>query len=186
MAREDFATAPFDPDFLVSWNLQRARGLRGWTQMEATQHLARYGLEWSVASLSDAERAWSPDGRMREFTASDLVAFSLAYDLPLAWWFLPAPPDELGGISVRLDGTDEPLDDATIVNLCLSSSPEIEERIASLGLSRTLASEDKRRLLALLEAQETQLAEWAAAVKEARFDVEQHTHPPSADGGEER
>lgn len=186
MAREDFVTAPFDPDLLVSWNLQRARGLRGWTQTEATEQLARYGLGWSVASLSDAERAWTPDGRVREFTASDLVAFSLAYDLPLAWWFLPAPPDELDGIAVALDGVDEPLDNATIVNLCLASSPEIEERIASLSVPRSLALEDKRRLLALLEAQELQLTAWAEAVKEARADVEQYTDSPIADGKEAR
>ncbi len=95
-----------------------------------------------------------------EFTASDLAVFSLAYDLPLAWWFLPPPPNERGDITIGLDRVEEPLDDATLAKLSLGSSPEIEERLTSLGLLRSLADEDKRRLLALIDAQEAQLAEW--------------------------
>jgi hypothetical protein len=182
MGREDFVTSPFDPDLLVSWNLSKARQLRGWTQAEATQHLARFGLSWSVASLSDAERAWTPDGRQREFTASDLVAFSLAYDLPLAWWFLPAPPSERGDMTVGLDGVPEPLDDDTLTNLCLSSSPEIEDRLSSLGVSRSLAAEDQRHLLALIDAQETQLAAWLETLRDTRTAVERQPEHGAAEG----
>jgi hypothetical protein len=182
MAREDFTTHPFDPDLLVSWNLRKARELRAWTQADATKRLAVFGLSWSVASLSDAERAWTPDGRQREFTASDLVVFCLAYELPLAFWFLPPPPSERNEITVGLDGVPEPLDDATLTNLCLSSSPEIEDRLSSLGVSRSLAAEDQRHLLALMDAQETQLTEWLETVRDTRATVERQPEHGAADG----
>lgn len=172
MPHRDFVSYDFDPDLLVSWNLRKARKLRGWTQAEATQRLDTYGLSWSVASLSDAERAWTPEGRAREFTASDLTVFSLTYDLPLAWWFLPPPPEERGDIAIGLDRVVQPLDDATLIKLSLGSSPEIEERLVSLGVSRSLAAGDKRRLLALLDAQEAQLASWMETVKDSREVIE--------------
>lgn len=173
MPHEDFSSHDLDPDLLVSWNLRKARELRQWTQAEATQRLDSYGLPWSVASLSDAERAWTPEGRTREFTASDLVAFSLAYDLPLAWWLLPPPPDERGDMTVGLDRVVEPLDDATLVKLSFGSSPAIEGRLTSLGIPRSIADDDKRRLLALIDAQETQLTEWIEAVRDTRATVDQ-------------
>lgn len=172
MAREDFTTDPFDPDLLTSWNLRKARELRGWTQAEATERLHTFGLPWSTASLSDAERAWTPDGRQREFTASDLVVFSLAYDVPLSFWFLPPPPEERGEIVVGLAGTQERLDDATLIRLSLNSSPEIEHRLSSLGVSQSLAAQDRRRLLALLDAQEAQLSKWSEEVEKARATIE--------------
>jgi hypothetical protein len=176
MPHREFVSYDLDPDLLVSWNLRKARELRDWTQAEAIQRLDRFGLSWSVASLSDAERAWTLKGRTREFTASDLTVFSLTYDLPLAWWFLPPPPDERGNLTIGLDRVLQPFDDAALVKLGLGSSPEIEERLASLGVSRSLATEDKRRLLALIDAQEAQLAEWLASVKEARAVIEKHHH----------
>jgi hypothetical protein len=182
MPHQDFASYDLDPDLLVSWNLQKARKLRGWTQAEATKRLDDYGLPWSVASLSDAERAWTPDGRTREFTASDLVAFSLAYDLPLAWWLLPPPPDERGDMTIGLDRVNEPLDDATLVRLGLGSSPEIEERLSSLGVSRSLADEDKRHLLALIDAQETQLGDWIETVRNTRAAIEKQPKNKNPEG----
>lgn len=177
--REHFRSQSTDPDLLVSWNLRKARNLRGWTQAEASQHLGRFGLSWSVASLSDAERAWTPEGRQREFTATDLVAFSLAYDLPLAWWLLPPPPSERAGMTIRMDGLDEPLDNETLTSLCLGSSPEIEDRMSSLGISRSLAAEDKRHFLALLNAQEAQLAGWMKVVRDTRSTLEQQSEHPT-------
>ena len=173
MPHRDFVSYDLDPDLLVSWNLRRARELRGWTQAQATEQLDRYGLTWSVASLSDAERAWTPEGRTREFTATDLVTFSLAYDLPLAWWFLPPPPAQRGDMTIGLDRVDEPLEDTTLARLSLGSSPAIEGRLTSLGIPRAIADDDKRRLLALIDAQETQLTEWIEAVRDTRATVDQ-------------
>jgi len=79
------------PNQIVAANLARARAFRGWTQEEASEHLAPYlgGERWSKASWSAAER--SVDGlRPREFTADEIVAFSQCFELPLAWWFLPS------------------------------------------------------------------------------------------------
>ena len=182
MARADFTTDPFDPNLLASWNLRRARELRGWTQAEAAEHLHAFGLSWSTASLSDAERAWTPDGRQREFTASDLVVFSLAYELPLAFWFLPPPPNERDDITVGLAGFGETLDDTTLIELSLSSSPEIEDRLSSLGVLRSLAVEDQRHLLALLDTQETQLTEWLAAVRDTRAAVDRQPERGASGG----
>jgi hypothetical protein len=182
MSREDFTTDPFDPDLLVSWNLRKARELRGWTQAKATERLHAFGLSWSTASISDAERAWTPDGRQREFTASDLVAFSLAYDLPLSFWFLPPPPSERNGITVGLAGFGETLDDATLIELSLSSSPEIEDRLSSLGIARSLTAKDRRQFLVLLDTQETQLTEWLGAVRDTRAAVERQPEHGAAEG----
>jgi hypothetical protein len=182
MSFEEFVYYDLDPDLLVSWNLQRARKIREWTQAEAIERLDRFGLSWSVASLSDAERAWLPDHRTREFTASDLTVFSLAYDLPLAWWFLPRPPDERGNLTFGLHQVVEPFDEAMLVRLSLGSSREIEERLASLGVSRSLAAEDKRHLLALIDAQEAQLAEWLESVKDARDVIEKHHQSNNPEG----
>ena len=136
MSNRDFISWDLDPNLLVSWNLRKARELKGWTQAQATEHLDRHGLTWSVASLSDAERAWTPEGRTREFTANELVVFCLAYDLPLAWWFLPPPPDDRGDMTVGLDRVEGPLDDATLVKLSLGSSPASSSHESLLPATR--------------------------------------------------
>jgi hypothetical protein len=170
MPHRDFINWDLNPNLLVSWNLRKARELRGWTQAQATEQLDRHGLTWSVASLSDAERAWTPEGRTREFTASDLVVFSLTYNLPLAWWFLPPPTDERGEpvITIGLDRVEEPLDDATLVQLSLGSSPELGDRLGAIGMHRSLADEDKRHLLALIDLNAAALFDWLESLAQMR------------------
>ena len=82
------------PDQVVAYNLARARELRGWTQPKAAAEVARHlGTEpWSPAVWSAAERSVTSD-RVREFTASEIVAFALAFELPIAWFFLEPAPD---------------------------------------------------------------------------------------------
>jgi len=87
-------------------------------------------------------------------------------------------------MSIRIDGIEDSLDNDTLTSLCLGSSTEIEDRISSLGISRTLVAEDKRRLLALLDAQEAQLGHWIEAVRSTRSAVEQGSERPTTDGGE--
>src|SRR5437660_12901954 len=86
------------PDQVVAYNLSRARELRGWTQSQAAAEVAKHlGNEpWSVAVWSAAERSVTGD-RVREFTASEIVAFALAFDLPITWFFLDPGPDFAGG-----------------------------------------------------------------------------------------
>src|SRR5215207_228822 len=75
---------------LVAYNLKRARELQGWTQEEAAEKLEPYlGVRWSKATFSAAETSVSGK-RTREFSADELLAFTRAFDLSLAWFFLPA------------------------------------------------------------------------------------------------
>jgi transcriptional regulator with XRE-family HTH domain len=87
---------------VVAYNLRVARIIRGWTQTEAAEKLAPHlGVTWSKASYSAAERSVE-GGRVRNFSADDLVAFALGFDLPLTWFFLPPDPDDNGRIPLLL------------------------------------------------------------------------------------
>jgi transcriptional regulator with XRE-family HTH domain len=80
------------PNQVVAYNLTRARQDKGWTQDEAADALAPYlGKRWSKASISQAERSIA--GRfIRKFDADEIVAFARAFEVPVAWFFLPPPP----------------------------------------------------------------------------------------------
>jgi hypothetical protein len=86
---------------LVAWNLRAARKLRGLSQREAAERLEPHmGVKWTPQTFSGVEvGSLKPDavqeGRVRQFTADELMAFSLAFDLPLFWFFLPPDPQEL-------------------------------------------------------------------------------------------
>ncbi len=107
----------------MAWNLRLARTLHGWTQAEAAEALAEYGIRWSVASLSDAERSWRPYARHREFAADDLVVFSLTFSLPLGWWFLPPTRNDTGDMTLGVGGGTL-LDRTEILDLVFGSSAE--------------------------------------------------------------
>ena len=53
------------------------------------------GQRLPQASISAIERAYEGD-RRREFDAHEILAFALAFDLPLMWFFLPPPGDHRG------------------------------------------------------------------------------------------
>jgi transcriptional regulator with XRE-family HTH domain len=132
-----------DLNEIVAYNFRSARELRGWTQEETARALERLlGQRLPQASISAIERAYEGD-RHREFDAHEILAFALAFDLPLVWFFLPPPRDhrtlhhttnivsELYGIvfgretqlepvydRLRQLGIDEPTDvDRTVENL---------------------------------------------------------------------
>lgn len=89
------------PNQVVAHNLRRARLLRGWSQEEAAEHLEPHlGVRWSRASYSSAERSTERPERIRNFSADDIVAFALAFKLPVTWFFLPPEPDEEGRIGL--------------------------------------------------------------------------------------
>jgi transcriptional regulator with XRE-family HTH domain len=78
------------PNEVVSWNVLRARALRGWTQEEAAQRLEPYiGARWSKASYSAAELAHKATNRPRRFTADELYALSRAFELPITFFLIP-------------------------------------------------------------------------------------------------
>ena len=82
-----------DLNEVVAYNFRAARELRGWTQEETAKALEPLlGQRLPQASISAIERAYEGD-RRREFDAQEILAFSLAFDLPLIWFFLPPPAD---------------------------------------------------------------------------------------------
>ncbi|QTU47636.1 helix-turn-helix transcriptional regulator [Streptomyces scabiei] len=93
-AEPDFAVLTVNQ--LVAYNLMRARRRAGWTQAEAAQRLNVFGgRRYTAATLSAAERSWE-SGRSREFDASELLAFSLVFDEPVSFFFIPMQnPDEM-------------------------------------------------------------------------------------------
>src|SRR5687767_11290009 len=96
----------YTPNQVVAFNLARAREERGWTQEEAVERLAPFlGTRWTAVALSAAERSVT-GRRVREFTASEILAFSRAFDLPIAWFFLP--PHEPRDSTVGTPDSAEP------------------------------------------------------------------------------
>jgi transcriptional regulator with XRE-family HTH domain len=82
-----------DLNEVVAYNFRAARELRGWTQEETAEALEPVlGQRLPQASISAIERAYEGD-RRREFDAHEILAFALAFDLPLIWFFLPPPND---------------------------------------------------------------------------------------------
>jgi transcriptional regulator with XRE-family HTH domain len=99
---------------LVAYNMTRARRARGWTQQQVADRLEKYtGRSWSKASISAAERSWQ-GGRPRKFDADELLALSVIFDTPIAYFLLPmeegntaiamAQPEDRGGAGAYLAG----------------------------------------------------------------------------------
>ena len=83
---------------LVGYNLRRAREERGWTRQQAVEALAPYlGEQWKLPVLGKAERS-AHGVVIRHFHADEIAAFSMAFDLPVTWFFL-APEDAQGEIA---------------------------------------------------------------------------------------
>jgi hypothetical protein len=118
---------------LVSYNLRRARLLRRWTQEEAADVLERHlGERWSASSFSVAENACQPGRRRREFTADELLAFTLTFDLPLEWFFLP-PSHEFGHVTWMDEPPEAAMDARTLLESIRGSKSgqsETNHRIA--------------------------------------------------------
>ncbi len=94
---------------IVADNIARARKLRGLTQEELAARLRELtGAQWPRTAVSMAEGAWlaAPWERVRKFDVNQLVALSLALDMPAAWFLLP--PDH------RPDGGEVADEDAWI------------------------------------------------------------------------
>ena len=82
------------PNQIVAINLRLARKIEGWSQEQAGRAVAPYlGEEWSKARWSQAEKVDDPTS-VRGFTADELVAFSLTFQMPLIWFLMPPSPKE--------------------------------------------------------------------------------------------
>lgn len=111
---------------VVAYNLRVARTYRGLNQEEAAERLEPYlGTRWSRATFSNAER--SIDGkRIKQFSADEIVAFSLAFELPIAWFFVPPEEDPWG----RLPTISAPVE---VPGRQLVAAEELLDRVVDLG-----------------------------------------------------
>ncbi len=109
------------PNQIVSYNVAKARTLRGWTQEETTEALAPYlGSRLSVASFSSLERsAWNPN-RVKVFSADELLALSRGFDLPIGFFFTPPPPAFDAGLHAP-DAGWKGLDPIVLLNAILGT-----------------------------------------------------------------
>ncbi len=90
---------------IVAFNVAKARLLRGWTQEEAAEAVAPYlGTLLSTASFSAIERSVDT-GRIREFSADEILAFARGFRLPVPWFF--TPPATWEGIAIATPETGE-------------------------------------------------------------------------------
>ncbi len=119
-----------DVNDVVAYNFRAAREFRGWTQDETARRLeGLLGQRLPQASISAIERAYEGD-RRREFDAHELVAFALAFELPLVWFFLPPPGDRR-----RLRHTSSQVNELYgIVFGQPEHLPPLYERLRALGI----------------------------------------------------
>jgi hypothetical protein len=123
---------------IVAYNLARARQWKRWTQDQAAKAIEPYlGVRWSKASVSQAERSVD-GGFVRNFSADEIVAFAQGFELPITWFFMPPPPEVIGG-TVVLVGRDrtaeQPL--ARLVDLIFGT--EADQALLTLRLDDFLA-----------------------------------------------
>lgn len=99
--------APLTANQLVGYNLARIRKALGLSQDEAADRLEPYlGTRWSKNVYSAAERSY--DGtRVRQFTADEVVAMSLAFGVPVGYFLLPPRPEDRRPGSVMVSGATD-------------------------------------------------------------------------------
>src|SRR4051794_151231 len=94
MRRNHTDTRAWTCNQIVAYNLARARLLRGWTQDQAAQNLAPYlGQRLSAASWSAMERSVD-GGRIKHFTADELLALARGFEVPIGWFLTPPPASD--------------------------------------------------------------------------------------------
>lgn len=136
------ATSAYEPKVanlneVIAYNFRAARELRGWTQEEVALRLEPLlGQRLPQASISGIERTYEGD-RQREFDAHEILAFALAFDLPMVWFFLPPPDDRR-----RLDHTSMQVDQ--LYGLLLGEPRKLEplyERLRQIGVDHPTEAE---------------------------------------------
>jgi transcriptional regulator with XRE-family HTH domain len=128
-----------DLNEVVAYNFRRARELRGLTQEETAATLERFlGHRLPQASISAIERAYEGE-RRREFDAHEILMFACAFDLPLAWFFIPPRDDHR-----RFRGTSDHVNELLALLLGRENQVDaLEDRLRELGYRETTA--DDRR-----------------------------------------
>lgn len=123
---------PIDVNAVVSYNLKAIRERHGWTQQEVAARLARLtGHKLPQASISAMERGFDGE-RRRRFDAHELYLFSVVFDVPIAYFFLPPP----GIMGTALADTGVPA--VRLYSAILGDDIQLEavdERLAEMGLN---------------------------------------------------
>lgn len=131
----------YTPNQVVALNVARARAMRGWTQEQASSALAPFlGARWSNASFSAVERSIA-GLRVKQFSADELVALARGFDLPVAWFFLPPPPEEDAGLHSP-EATTRGVDMGVLLDVILgtpSSTPPWREALLAYAAATARA-----------------------------------------------
>jgi transcriptional regulator with XRE-family HTH domain len=121
-----------DVNAVVSFNLKAIREKRGLTQQQVTERLAGLtGHQLPQASISAMERGFDGE-RRRRFDAHELYLFSVVFEVPIAYFFLPPP----GSMGTPLADTGVPA--VQLYSALLGDSLQLEavdERLEQLGLN---------------------------------------------------
>jgi transcriptional regulator with XRE-family HTH domain len=121
-----------DVNAIVSFNLKAIRERRGWTQQRVADELGRVtGHTLPQASISAMERGFDGE-RRRRFDAHELYLFSVVFEAPIAYFFLPPP----GALDTPLTDTGVPA--VALYSALLGDNLQLEavdERLEVLGLN---------------------------------------------------
>lgn len=92
------------PNQVASWNLRRLRKRAGMSQERLAEFLSRYGLGWTVFTVSDAELALERGNKGRRFTPDELVLLALIFSVTPVELLVPPSPVEVeeAGRAVRI------------------------------------------------------------------------------------
>lgn len=151
----------YSPNQVVAHNVGRARALRGWTQEQAASELSNH-LEkrMSRASYSAMERSIG-GGRVKQFSADELVALARGFNLPLLWFLLPPPLDDDPGLHVP-HTTSRGIEFTEFLDIVFGTSENVEAYREALSKWASDATDE-----GLLQKIERQLAATDNAQKEA-------------------
>lgn len=164
----------YSPNQVVAYNVGRARALRGWTQEQAASELSNH-LEkrMSRASYSAMERSIG-GGRVKQFSADELVALARGFNLPLLWFLLPPPLDDDPGLHVP-HTTSRGIEFTEFLDIMFGTPENLEpyreglRRWASDATAEGLVQKVERQLAATDDAQqEALLAETVGDVTTAQ------------------
>ncbi|WP_373070223.1 helix-turn-helix domain-containing protein [Gemmatimonas sp.] len=90
-ASERSSDSGLDVNAVVSYNVKAIRERRGWTQQSVAERLGLVtGHQLPQASISAMERGFDGE-RRRRFDAHELYLFSVVFDVPIAYFFVPPP-----------------------------------------------------------------------------------------------
>ena len=125
-------SAPLTACQLIGYNLMRIRKTLGLDQAEARARLRPCGLDLAKNVYSAAERSYTGK-RIRKFDADDLLAMSLAFEVPVAYFFLPPRPEDR---SADAEGIETGVTHVTwkeLVEALFDDAPAVALRLAELG-----------------------------------------------------